>query len=879
MSLHKLLALSALATLGLACGNQDLAINDDDLTSASAVERTLTIQGRVYVDTSASSYTIKSAVQQQIRTAFGPLRIAKISVDDREHKSNVDAASFTEAKVDVVRKDGSGGGGDTGTDLTEGGVNATGVLKLVNDPAVTVQTLDIDASLTSTAAKNIVAARPIATIAALDAVSYVGPATLQALLTYAKATGYVQSGGGVTVLKQVREVSYTYRARALVEKSLASKSSLSLALLMGNYQSFVSDIIRDCVENYAEDQEFASSFWYVYAPNESTCQTLIQKEAQKVQSERVGLTAGQIGETEYARRFLPVTAQLDSVAGPAVSYPEYDRLYGTDDATKKKVVVYQIVGVASHDGDPEDQRHANDMGFVEFFKMFKVLSDKWPKLQVSADSSVDPLSVVFNGTTYSGSFDDLYRWTVSHYGYPSGITSSNSDDFRRAIHDHIYRKWIRVEVPLTVQSGHSTKQMTLQLRLLFGTDSGYTVKSYFKEAFKNGDVVMYDGHSYIGSGPLDPNNYSASDFAFKYQVFLFNSCVSFNYYGVDYFDLKSGGTKDLDLVTNGLEVWIRDGGKSMGQFIVALFDGKQNNWLTVLTRTQISSYFGVHDPNRNVDGEQDNVYDPNSTPITVTPGWGTPPLTVQLTSSACGATASGTVQLAASSTSAARIEFFAGATQVASDSSEPYGASWDSTAVSDGAVVLKAVAYDAAGNTATASCSTTVANGGGQTDLLNDDMEGGAANWTATGLWNLAHSGSCATPAYASAVSAWYFGQSGCTYDTGSTVKGTLTSRAVAGVSASSSLSFKFWREVEAASSGSYDQTAVEVSGDGGSTWNTLWSRDSKVASAKAWTSSGPLSLAEFAGKTIQVRFTFDSVDGYANDNVGWMVDDVRITP
>jgi len=881
MSFHKVLVLLPTAFYLAACGAEELTVNtDDDLTSASSVERTLTVKGYVYVDQNASSYTIDSAVKRQIRTAFGPLRIAKISVDDRELKNNVDPSSFAASELEVVRKSGGGGGGDTGTDLTEGSANAIGLVKMANDPAVTAETFKNEMKLNTSASTNLVANRPYSTVADVDAVYGVGPWSLQQMLTYAKANGYVDGGSGggatITVLKKVKRVEYTYRARALVDKSLASKSSFSFSLLMGNYQSFVSDIIKDCVENYEHDQEFSSSFWYVWSPNEYACKKRIDSETQAIQTERQGLGADQIGETEHARRFLPVTAQLDPAAGPKTTYPEYDQLYGVDDAAKQKIVVYQIVGVASHAGDPESERFANDMGFAEFFKTIKVLADQWSALKVSPDSSVDPLTVSFNGQSYTGTFKDLYNWVVNQSSFPSGISSSDRDAFRRAIHDRVNLKWIRLEVPLTVRSGHAHKQMTLQFRLLFGTESSWSVRSYFKEAFKNGDVVLYDGHSYIGSGPLDPGNYSPSDFAGRYQVFVFNSCVSFNYYGVDYFDLKAGGSKNLDLVTNGIEVWIRDGGKSMGQLIVALFDGKQNTWLDVLKKTQISSWYGVHDPNRNVDGEQDNLYDPTVTPISVSEGWSNA-LTVDLSSAACGSVASGTVELKATAPGASRVELYANSTLVASDSSEPFSASWDTTGVADGAVTLTAKAYASDGQTAEASCSTTVQNGGGNADLFFDDMENGGAGWTASGQWHLAQGSTCASPGSSSGSGAWYFGQdSGCSYKASGAVKGTLTSPSISGVTASSKLSFRFWREVESASSGSYDKTVVEVSSDG-SSWKTLWSKDSKDSSAKSWQSSGELSLAEHAGKTIQIRFTFDSVDGYANDNVGWLIDDVRV--
>jgi hypothetical protein len=793
MSLRRF-AYLPIALLLVGCGDDPLTPGtNDDLTAPDAVERTLTIQSFVYVDQSASSYTIESAVKRQVRTAFGPLRIAKISVDDREHKSNVDPSSFESKELQLVKK---------------------------------------------------------------------------------------ADDGSITEVKKVKKVSYTYRARALVHKSQSSKTSLSMALLMGHYQSFVDDIIHECVENYSHDHEFASSFWYVFSPNEYQCKDLIQNEVQEIESERQGLAENQIGEKEHGRRFLPLSAKLESVAGPKTTYPEYDRLYALDDAAKKKIVVYQIMGVASHDDDPDSQRFENDAGFKEFMKEIKVINDKWPSLKVSSDSPVNPLEFSHDGQSYTCAFADLHKWIVDRTGYPSGITSSDDKKkFRRAIYDHLNLKWVRFEVPLTVRSGHNKKEMTLQFRMLFGTESGWNVRSYFKEAYKSGDVVMYNGHSYIGSGPLDPNNYSTSDVAQdRYQIFFFNSCVSFNYYGIDYFDMKQNGAKDLDLVTNGIEVYITNGGKSMGQFAVALFDGQQHTWMNVLKKTQTSTWWGPHDPNRAVDGEQDNTYDPNTTPISVTEGWNNQ-LDVQLSSAVCGSTASGTVQLGATSPGADRVEFYVDGAQIGDDSSEPFSLDWDTTAVSDGQVVLKVKAIDSSGQTAEDTCTTTVQNGGSQTDLFSDDMESGSGNWTATGQWHLAQNGSCASPAYGSAVSAWYFGKdSGCTFKDSGAVKGTLTSRDITGVTASSKLSFKFLREVESTSSGSYDKTVVEVSGDGGTTWKTVWSKSSKDSSAKAWKSSGDLSLAELAGQTVKVRFSFDSVDDYANDFVGWMIDDVRVT-
>jgi hypothetical protein len=158
-------------------------------------------------------------------------------------------------------------------------------------------------------------------------------------------------------------------------------------------------------------------------------------------------------------------------------------------------------------------------------------------------------------------------------------------------------------------------------------------------------------------------------------------------------------------------------------------------------------------------------------------------------------------------------------------------------------------------------------------------MEGGSSGWTATGLWHQAQSSGCVSPAYASPVTAWYFGQaSSCNYATGSTTSGSLTSSTISGISASSQLSFKYLREVESLSYGSYDETRVEVAAAGSDEWQVVWSKSCKDASAKAWKDSGALSLAAFAGQSIRVRFAFDSKDNYENNHLGWMIDDVRVT-
>lgn len=88
---------------------------------------------------------------------------------------------------------------------------------------------------------------------------------------------------------------------------------------------------------------------------------------------------------------------------------------------------------------------------------------------------------------------------------------------------------------------------------------------------------------------------------------------------------------------------------------------------------------------------------------------------VSVTSPADGSTASSTTSLSASasddSSGVVGVQFKVGATNIGTeDTSSPYTASWDTTAISDGVHTLYAVARDVAGNYATSSISITVLN-------------------------------------------------------------------------------------------------------------------------------------------------------------------------
>jgi hypothetical protein len=191
-----------------------------------------------------------------------------------------------------------------------------------------------------------------------------------------------------------------------------------------------------------------------------------------------------------------------------------------------------------------------------------------------------------------------------------GLDEADKTDLDKQFADRVFRKWVTVERPVTVKIGSEAPHAAaIQMLFYFGSESDQEPHKY---AIKNSDVFLYNGHSYIGFGPLDPSRFTAADFPTSYQLFWVDGCVSYNYYEKDYIPLKQGGTKNLDLITNAIEAPSWRSGYAMGQFTATLLNGKSASYKDLLAAAKDT------DPLRVVDGELDNTYKPASTPITVT---------------------------------------------------------------------------------------------------------------------------------------------------------------------------------------------------------------------------------------------------------------------
>lgn len=155
---------------------------------------------------------------------------------------------------------------------------------------------------------------------------------------------------------------------------------------------------------------------------------------------------------------------------------------------------------------------------------------------------------------------------------------------------------------------------------------------------------------------------------------------------------------------------------------------------------------------------------------------------------------------------------------------------------------------------------------------LINNFEGGASDWTATGLWNFidddqrSHDGS---------DHSWYYGSSNSNYKDGSPNTGDLTSPEILVPNANPNYSLRFWYRYKTENSEKHrDQRWVQISENGGPFKNILQLYDDPE---NFWLSP-TIDLSAYVGSKIRIRFHFETLDGAFNEFEGWYIDDVEIT-
>lgn len=427
--------------------------------------------------------------------------------------------------------------------------------------------------------------------------------------------------GGGQAAAQILRVRYHYSDTALVDKAEDPGAAFDFTMLFGDYVAGAAALQPACVDEATD----ADSIWYHFSPGQSACRKLIAQENGAIDADLAKLPPGArpaIPASDAARRFVTVRAKLTPIAAAPTKYPEYDRLWGFG-SDRQKLIVYAFVGVESNEHDP------HDLGAVEYQRLLRTLRARFPSLRVTYTQPFAMLlDFTVDGQKLDGvTWDDVADWMIDDRGYPAAVggDAQKIAALKAQVIANFSERWIYWDMPATVTMNGQTRRMTVELRTFWGVEDDGTPETKqravwrYLEAFWYGDVFAYAGHSHFGHGPLEPTNYGAGNFPDRYQVMLVNSCLSYNYYDLDFIAMHPEGSRDLEVVMNGLPAWWNGMGESTAKYLIGLLDGSGKSWAQILDGMRIDEPWGErgYEPMRGVNGELDNVYDAEAAPITV----------------------------------------------------------------------------------------------------------------------------------------------------------------------------------------------------------------------------------------------------------------------
>jgi len=163
-----------------------------------------------------------------------------------------------------------------------------------------------------------------------------------------------------------------------------------------------------------------------------------------------------------------------------------------------------------------------------------------------------------------------------------------------------------------------------------------------------------------------------------------------------------------------------------------------------------------------------------------------------------------------------------------------------------------------------------------QSVLFSDDFESGTANWAMENFWHLAAEGPpCLdNDSFPSGSHCMWFGRElSCDYDTAWAYNHLQCATPIPLPSGNGGILLEFWSRSEVELDTHYDRRMVCVSTDSGANWTEVFRIGPPL---EPWTHYS-LDLSSYAGQTIDLSFTFRTMDSLGNWFTGWLVDDVVV--
>lgn len=260
------------------------------------------------------------------------------------------------------------------------------------------------------------------------------------------------------------------------------------------YESGLIGSKNSCTDPHYDIEEY---FWYFWNPENDGCRLREGKHYQRI------------------------TAHIERLANTPLTYPEYERL--VDDSGTLYISLLMGMDNPYLDKNPMQSTDVNASNYRDIRSSLLRLGFK-------------PLGVWSN--------EQMFSMTPSHLSV----------------------------VPYVEELEKQDKKAKIVIRMFFGPsemdDLSHAFHYFLKDAIENSSVMIYDGHSGLGEY-LDletmeqEEGFELQPNPARYQIYYFNSCSSYPYYNTMFFNRKMTdtdpkGTKNLDILTNGLSTYFYD---------------------------------------------------------------------------------------------------------------------------------------------------------------------------------------------------------------------------------------------------------------------------------------------------------------------------------
>lgn len=347
------------------------------------------------------------------------------------------------------------------------------------------------------------------------------------------------------------EVAYRYVGTVLVKADRREGFTLYLPT---SPRTIATDSPKACTDADESEPEY---FWYFWSPDREGCRLVEGRDYLKVTAE-----------------IAPKNEGRDPVKDP--TFPEYERLAQIRGG--KRVIPISVLIGKFESGTSGKPLRSRDEGARQFAKMrAELLAMGFTESEITKKE----IKAIAKLARERG---ELERANVGGYPYA-----------------RLFAK--------------ETREGTMEVRLYYGDSTDQGAKGFFilyQDALQHDAMVIYDGHSGLGDYlslanlKRDRGISPAADPSI-YQIFYFNSCTSYAYYNDAYFRWKASkadpkGTKQLDIITNGLSTGYADQDTNM-VLVKAVHawatEGRRSNYTALANLLELENLTGVN-------GDEDN---------------------------------------------------------------------------------------------------------------------------------------------------------------------------------------------------------------------------------------------------------------------------------